>query len=264
MSDLKLQPLMLQKIREAGLPEPKQEFMFIPGRRYRADFAWPCGVILECDGTGGQGPGGTGGHQTRTGIHEDHLRDAEAECSLNAWRVIRVDRRMVESGLAVLLVEDALATRRSIPRRPELAAEMRSLLAQHAAQLSRERKSANQTRAERKAAQSTQKHASTAKAQCPTNVPATPHGAVQTRDQVSSLTDERTLDEIVQAFVAKHPGTWLEPKLECDLRGFSRESVLEAVEWANDNAAELRERGPRVAGQAIMRVAEEAERRLRS
>ncbi len=40
------------------LPEPVREFLFVPGRKFRADFAWPAAKLLaEIDG-GAYAPGG--------------------------------------------------------------------------------------------------------------------------------------------------------------------------------------------------------------
>lgn len=123
-----LEDLLEQKMREAGIPEPEKQLRFARPRLYKADFAWPCGLIVECDGTGGQGPGGTGGHQTRTGIQQDHLRDALAQSSVGGqWGVVRVDRKMVESGVAVMVIEDRLAQRGAMPMRPENQTKLREV-----------------------------------------------------------------------------------------------------------------------------------------
>ena len=46
-----LEELFALQVKLAGLPEPVREFMAIPGRRYRWDFAWPDQrVLVELNG----------------------------------------------------------------------------------------------------------------------------------------------------------------------------------------------------------------------
>lgn len=94
---------MLGQIRLAGLPEPQQQFKLIPGRRFRADFAWP-DRKLWLDVQGGQW---INGHHNRGSSVEG---DAEkvSLASILGWRPLIATTSMVRSGKALALVEKAL------------------------------------------------------------------------------------------------------------------------------------------------------------
>lgn len=90
------------QLRAVGLI-PEREVRFHPVRRWRFDLAWPDRrVAVEVDGgtwTGGR-------HTTGPGIESDAAKFSEAAAL--GWRVLRVTRKMVESGQALTLVERAL------------------------------------------------------------------------------------------------------------------------------------------------------------
>ena len=92
----------LGQMRDAGVPEPVREYLFIEHRRYRADFAWPeYGLEAEVDG-GLLGMGRNSGHTSVTGMLRDQERNAEA--AIAGWAVIRVSRKTIDNGQAVAWV----------------------------------------------------------------------------------------------------------------------------------------------------------------
>lgn len=98
-----LEEMFALQVRLAGLPEPVREFMAIPGRRYRWDFAWPDSfVLVELNG----GTYARMGHSTGTGIARDYEKSNLAV--LAGWKVFAFDRRMVEGGAALAVVSKAL------------------------------------------------------------------------------------------------------------------------------------------------------------
>ena len=100
-----LEELFALQVKLAGLPEPVREFMAIPGRRYRWDFAWPDQdkrVLVEING----GTYARMGHSTGTGIARDYEKSNLAV--LAGWKVFAFDRRMVEGGAALAVVSKAL------------------------------------------------------------------------------------------------------------------------------------------------------------
>ncbi len=98
-----LEDTLAMQIRAAGLPEPVREHRFIPGRLFRADFAWPDRMVW-CDVQGGQW---IGGHHSRGSSVEG---DAEkvSLASILGWRPVIVTTSMVESGRALDLLTRAL------------------------------------------------------------------------------------------------------------------------------------------------------------
>ena len=99
-----LEETLALHIRAVGLPEPIREYKFDPKRRWRADFAWP-EIMLLVEVEGGHW---TGGRHTRgAGFEADCEKYNEA--ALFGWRVIRVTGSHIKSGLAIQLVERALA-----------------------------------------------------------------------------------------------------------------------------------------------------------
>ena len=96
------------QITAAGLADGcERQYPFLPGRRFRADFAWPRRkLIVETDGgiymRGGRG----GGHNTGTGYERDRRRDALA--MLDGWRVLRVTSSMITDGFALECIERIL------------------------------------------------------------------------------------------------------------------------------------------------------------
>ena len=100
-----LEDLFALQVKLAGLPEPVREFMAIPGRRYRWDFAWPDQdkrVLVEING----GTYAHMGHSTGSGIARDYEKSNLA--MLAGWRTFVFDRRMVEAGAALDITAKAL------------------------------------------------------------------------------------------------------------------------------------------------------------
>lgn len=87
---------LAQHIEAMRLPKPVRQYQFIPGRRFRADFAWPdLMLIVEVDG----GIHTNGRHNRGTGFEKDRIRDGLA---LEAgWIVYRCTPDMVAKGMAV-------------------------------------------------------------------------------------------------------------------------------------------------------------------
>ncbi|MCS7295531.1 MAG: hypothetical protein NZ761_09060 [Dehalococcoidia bacterium] len=91
------------QVRALGLPEPEREYRFLPGRRFRFDFAWPSArVALEIEG--GRFAGGR--HVRPEGYARDVVKYSAAAAL--GWRVIRAVPEQVEDGRAVLLVAAVL------------------------------------------------------------------------------------------------------------------------------------------------------------
>jgi hypothetical protein len=98
-------------LKARGLPTPETEFVFLPGRKFRADYAWPeAMLIVEKNGgifRGGKGGGSAaGGHSTGLGV----LRDMEKSnlAQIAGWKYLQFTPRQLESGaclkeLAILL-----------------------------------------------------------------------------------------------------------------------------------------------------------------
>ena len=109
MGSSRLEADLAAQLRLMGLddrwpwPEPEREYRFAPGRRYRADFAWPeQRVLVECEGGGW-----TGGRHTRgTGFEADLAKYALAQRL--GYNVVRVSQRMISSGEALATIEAAL------------------------------------------------------------------------------------------------------------------------------------------------------------
>lgn len=86
------------------LPEPSREYHFLPGRRYRFDFAfWPQKLAVEVEGGSW-----IGGAHTRGKHFESDCRKY-GEALVAGWRVLRVTPAMVEDGTAIDLIRRALA-----------------------------------------------------------------------------------------------------------------------------------------------------------
>lgn len=94
---------LLQQIRAVGLPEPEREYVFVPGRKYRADFCFPdAGLLIEVEG----GVYGRGGHSTGHGITRDIEKGNAAV--LEGYRVIRCSGEHVTNGVCLTWIEQAL------------------------------------------------------------------------------------------------------------------------------------------------------------
>lgn len=96
--------LLAWQLRAANVLAPIAEYRFHPTRRWRFDLAWPERLVaVEVDG--GTWIGGR--HTTGSGIEGDARKQSTAASM--GWRVLRVTRSMVDDGLALDLVEQALA-----------------------------------------------------------------------------------------------------------------------------------------------------------
>jgi len=94
---------LLQHIRAHRLPEPEREYAFVPGRKFRADFAYPdAGLLIEVEG----GTRGRGGHSTHDGISRDIEKSNLA--TLGGWRLLRCSSEQVTNGQCVLWIAAAL------------------------------------------------------------------------------------------------------------------------------------------------------------
>lgn len=98
-----LEEKLLQQIRLAGLPEPEREAMFHPVRQWRIDFSWPKEKLaVECEGGIYKKGKGQSRHTRGPGFEEDCIKYGEA--TLHGWRVLRVTRGMIDSGLALAMI----------------------------------------------------------------------------------------------------------------------------------------------------------------
>lgn len=98
-----LEMRLLFQLRAVGLPEPIREYLFMPGRKYRADFCYPdVRLLIEVEG----GVYGTGGHSTGHGITRDIEKGNAAV--LEGYRVIRCTGEHVTSGVCLQWIEQAL------------------------------------------------------------------------------------------------------------------------------------------------------------
>lgn len=98
----------------AGLPAPQREVSYgIPGRKFRADYAWPTYLVaFEREGDpAGKARGGSGKsrHTTLTGYSEDIVKYNAAQ--LIGWLVIRAAPAHIQKGRYLLWIEAALYRR---------------------------------------------------------------------------------------------------------------------------------------------------------
>jgi very-short-patch-repair endonuclease len=82
---------------------PEREWMFHPTRKWRFDFAWP-DVKLAVEIEGGTWRGGR--HSRGSGFDNDAAKYNAAV--LLGWRVLRYSTGMVQSGIAINEVLEAL------------------------------------------------------------------------------------------------------------------------------------------------------------
>ena len=95
---------LMTLLKWGGLPEPEREYRFVPGRKFRADFAYPADrLLIEVDG----GAFIAGRHTRGTGFEKDAEKASLA--AVNGWRVIRVTPRHIDSGQALEWIRAALA-----------------------------------------------------------------------------------------------------------------------------------------------------------
>jgi len=97
--------LLAWQIKAAGLPEPERQYHYAkPWRKLRADFAWPAlHLLVEVQG----GIYNRRAHGSISGILADINRLNAA--TLAGWRLLRVTPDMVKDGVALALIEMALA-----------------------------------------------------------------------------------------------------------------------------------------------------------
>jgi len=98
------------QIRVARLPTPQREYVFLSGRRFRADFAFvDHSLIVEVEGgvfrsrrTGRRGVGHTSTAQILRDMEKSNL------AQLAGWRFLRVAAPHIRSGQALAWIEEAL------------------------------------------------------------------------------------------------------------------------------------------------------------
>jgi hypothetical protein len=97
--------VLLDQIKQAGLPEPKREYRFHARRRWRFDFCWKNhGRLVACEVDGGVYSGGR--HTRGKGFEGDCEKLNEA--ALYGYLVIRVTPSMIKDGRALDWLERAL------------------------------------------------------------------------------------------------------------------------------------------------------------
>ena len=84
-----------------GIPEPYQEFEFVPGRKFRADFAWPAvRLVVECEG----GVFSKGRHGRGAGIHGDMQRGNQG--AKHGWRMLRyLPKELLQTATALEILQ---------------------------------------------------------------------------------------------------------------------------------------------------------------
>lgn len=97
--------LLAQQLEDAGAPAAERQYVFVPGRKYRADFAWP-GHSLLVEVQGGIWQRGGGGHSHPMHIVKDIERTQLA--AGHGWRMCPVTTDQVRKGEAVPIIERAL------------------------------------------------------------------------------------------------------------------------------------------------------------
>jgi very-short-patch-repair endonuclease len=103
MSKSALEAELALQIRALGLPEPIREYQAITGRKFRFDFAWlEHRLLVEVNG----GTYTKGAHSTGQGIARDYEKANLA--TLDGWRVLMFDGKVVKSGVAVEVIRQAL------------------------------------------------------------------------------------------------------------------------------------------------------------
>lgn len=101
MSDL--EDTLLHQMQLVGLPLPEREYRFAPPRRFRADFAYPeQKILVEVQG----GIYTRGAHSRGIGLERDYEKLNLAQ--LLGYKVFQFSRKMIESGVAVNMIEEVL------------------------------------------------------------------------------------------------------------------------------------------------------------
>ena len=98
-----LEDILALHIRAKRMPPPKREWIAVPGRKFRFDFAWPDLMLLvEVQG----GIWTKGGHSTGVGISRDCEKGNLA--TLLGWRVLHVTSEQIKAGKAIQWIEQAM------------------------------------------------------------------------------------------------------------------------------------------------------------
>jgi hypothetical protein len=90
-----LEQLFAAVVRQCApdLPPFVEQYAYVPGRKFTADFAWPSvGLLIFCEG----GVFGRGAHGSVEGILKDVERSQHA--AAGQWRVFRVTSKCLEAG----------------------------------------------------------------------------------------------------------------------------------------------------------------------
>ncbi|ANN76791.1 hypothetical protein [Bordetella flabilis] len=101
-----LEELLALQIRAAKFESPVREYRFMPGRRWRFDFAWPAEKLaVEIEG----GVWNGGRHTRGAGFVKDTEKYNAA--MLAGWRVLRFTGKDVKSGRVLKLLGELLQPR---------------------------------------------------------------------------------------------------------------------------------------------------------
>ena len=106
-----LEDTLAAHIKLLGLPEPIREYVAIPGRRFRWDFAWPnFRLLLEVQGGtwGKGGKGGAGAHSGGVAASRDCEKGNLATCA--GWRTLSVTTDQIRKGQAVRFLQQFFST----------------------------------------------------------------------------------------------------------------------------------------------------------
>lgn len=99
----RIDQLLLDHIRDAGLPEPVPEHQFHPERKWRFDYAWPgYKVAAEVEG----GTWAHGRHTRGRGFENDARKYNQA--AVHGWLVLRFTGDMIRKGEAVETISQAI------------------------------------------------------------------------------------------------------------------------------------------------------------
>jgi very-short-patch-repair endonuclease len=105
------------QMRAVGLPAPHREYRFVPGRMYRADFAFVEQKLLV-EAEGGLFSKGKGWHLSVGGFLDDLEKYNLA--ALLGYRVLRFTAKEIGTGKAVQQIEQALKGGVQIPMQKEI------------------------------------------------------------------------------------------------------------------------------------------------
>lgn len=100
-----LEALLAFQLTSTGIPAFVREHQYIPGRKFRADFAWPA-LQLAVEVQGGIWRKGGGAHSGGTAIERD-IEKAQLAV-LHGWSVLPVTTDEVRNGKALQIVEKVL------------------------------------------------------------------------------------------------------------------------------------------------------------